>query len=230
MNESGKFEIYKKKLQGICDENDLVGRFIYDVYPIKMIVQPSTDLDSQISMLESAGDNGSGYISPDASIMFYFEDGELVERIKGTFDMSDSLKTKLKTLFKKMHYLYLQYFHRELVKYGLNYIPRISNGTEKPKEAEPIEEYEQGSFEDDDPAEGSESFTLLPADDADLKAAASIVRAKNYASTGMLRSEMGIGYSKAEQIMFSLEKYGVVGEYRDGGRREVLPWDEPEDE
>lgn len=149
MNESGKFEIYKKKLQGICDENDLVGKFVYDKYPMKLIIQPCKDPDAQMSMLEDIADDGSGYISPDAMLMFYFEDGDLVERIKGTFDMGDTLKSKLKTLFKKMHYLYLQFFHRELVtSHGLIHIPRIQDTL--PTAAQSVEVYEQVNMDEPD--------------------------------------------------------------------------------
>ena len=36
MSEISKYEAYKKKLQGVCDENDLVFRFRCDRYPITL--------------------------------------------------------------------------------------------------------------------------------------------------------------------------------------------------
>jgi len=207
MNESGKFEIYKKKLQGICDENDLVGKFVYDKYPMKLIIQPCKDPDAQMSMLEGVADDGSGYISPDAVLMFYFEDGDLVERIKGTFDMGDTLKNKLKTLFKKMHYLYLQFFHRELItSYGLSHIPRIQDNT-TPAAAQPVG-YEQ----------------------VDMDEAISIVRTENFVTLEMLSTKMHISTDDADSLLNELELKGVISEEKEDGTYDVLPWDEPDDE
>ena len=58
MSEMTKYESYKKKLQGICDENDLTFRFRPDKYPIKLIIRPCSDYDSQLSMIECVEDNG----------------------------------------------------------------------------------------------------------------------------------------------------------------------------
>lgn len=156
MKESASFEMFQKKLQGICDEHDLIARFQYDKYPIKMVIQPCNNFDSQLSMMESVSDDGSGYISQDASITFYMEDGELGERIKGTFDISDTLKTKLKTMFKKLHFLYLQHFHRELIQNKvLNSIPKIEEEDVAPNGEIPIEDFLLDEL-GEEPPEGAE--------------------------------------------------------------------------
>lgn len=113
MNESGKFEVYKKKLQGLCDEHNLVYRFRKEKYPITLTFQTTGDISGQMSMLEAAEEDG--YRSPDATLMFAYKDGELVYRIAETFTISDALFSKLKNLFKNMHYTWLQFFFRDVV-------------------------------------------------------------------------------------------------------------------
>ena len=112
MTESGKFEIYKKKLQGICDEHNLVYRFKKDSYPIMLIIQTAGGVSQQLSMLEEAEEDG--YRSPDAQLRFSYKDGDLVYRISETFTIGDALFNKLKNLFKNMHFLWLQFYHREI--------------------------------------------------------------------------------------------------------------------
>ena len=73
MSELSKYEAYQKKLQGICDENNLVFRFRKDKYPITLTIRPVMGLEGQMSMLESVEENG--YISPVASIVFSFKAG-----------------------------------------------------------------------------------------------------------------------------------------------------------
>lgn len=41
---------------------------------------------------------------------------------------------------------------------------------------------------------------------------------------------MNIGFAKATRVMDALEDAGVVGTYNGSQLREVLPFDEPEDE
>ncbi len=111
--ENFKFDAYKKKLQGICDENNLVFRFRQDKYPISLTICPTNGVGEQMSMLEQADE--VGYRSPEAKIVFTFEDGELEYQMSETFSISDVLFNKIKRLFKNMHYLWLQYFQREVI-------------------------------------------------------------------------------------------------------------------
>ncbi len=111
--EQYKFDAYKKKLQGVCDENNLVFRFRQDTYPISLTICPVGGVAEQMSMLEQADE--TGYRSPEAKIVFTFEDGELEYQMSETFSISDALFNKIKRLFKNMHYLWLQYFQREVI-------------------------------------------------------------------------------------------------------------------
>ena len=60
-----------------------------------------------------AGQGETGYISQDAAIVFEM-DGVLKPQIRGQIEISEALLNKLKILFKKMHYLWLQHFHCEV--------------------------------------------------------------------------------------------------------------------
>lgn len=113
MNESAKFEVYKKKLQGICDEHNLVYSFKKDRYPITLVVQTTGGLGGQMSMFENAEEDG--YRSPDARLVFAIKDGDLDIQISETFTISETLLNKLKNLFKCMHSLWLQFFFRDLM-------------------------------------------------------------------------------------------------------------------
>lgn len=171
MSESYKFDSYKKKLQGICDENNLIFRFRSDTYPITLTIRPVGGVAAQMSMLEDAEEKG--YTSPEAAIVFIYKDGELTYETSETFTISDALFSKIKNLFKNMHYLWLQYFFREVTEklqngaLNIQDLPRIDEGeytpgatgslTEKqltggePIEGlEPLEVDDIPSLEDDD--------------------------------------------------------------------------------
>lgn len=98
MSEKSKFVAYKKKLQGICDENNFVFRFRQDRYPITLTIKPATGVDEQMSLLEKAED--TNVTSPDASLVFMVLDGDLKYKISDTFNISETLFNKLKNLFK----------------------------------------------------------------------------------------------------------------------------------
>ena len=52
MSEISLYEAQVKKMQGLCDEHDLVYRFVKDGYPITFTITPTKGLDAQMSMLE----------------------------------------------------------------------------------------------------------------------------------------------------------------------------------
>ena len=52
MSEISMYEAQKKKMQGLCDEHDLVYRFQKDHYPIIFTIRPAQGMDAQMSMLE----------------------------------------------------------------------------------------------------------------------------------------------------------------------------------
>lgn len=43
MSEISMYEAQKKKLQGLCDEHDLIYRFVKDRYPITLTIKPFMD-------------------------------------------------------------------------------------------------------------------------------------------------------------------------------------------
>ena len=88
MSEISMYEAQKKKLQGLCDEHDLVFRFIKDRYPITLTIKPVQGMDAQISMLENVEE--VGYRSPDASMTWIFEDGVLETKVTGGTFTSDN--------------------------------------------------------------------------------------------------------------------------------------------
>lgn len=111
--EAEKFESQVKKLQGLCDEHNLVYKFQKDKYPITLTIKTTGGFDGQMSMLENA--ENDGYRSPDARLIFVYEDGELDYHFSETFTISDTLLGKLKIIFRKMHFFWLQYFFRDII-------------------------------------------------------------------------------------------------------------------
>lgn len=82
MSEISMYEAQKKKMQGLCDEHDLVYRFEKDRYPIIFTIKPVQGMDAQISMLENVE-----------------EDGGLDTKVTGgTFTISKTLRTKIESI------------------------------------------------------------------------------------------------------------------------------------
>lgn len=114
MNEIGKYNVLKEKLQGICDENDLTFAIHNRKYPFFMTVKAISGMDAQMSMLEETDESGdTGYISPDAVIVLAYKDGDLTYKMSETINISDSLFNKIKNLFKKMYACYMAYYFRD---------------------------------------------------------------------------------------------------------------------
>lgn len=108
------YEAQKKKMQGLCDEHDLVYRFEKDRYPIIFTIKPVQGMDAQISMLENVEE--VGYRSPDASMSWIFEDGGLDTKVTGgTFTISKTLRTKIESILVKMITYWQQYFFRDVL-------------------------------------------------------------------------------------------------------------------
>ena len=97
MSEISLYEAQIKKMQGLCDEHELVYRFIKDDYPITFIIKPAQNMEAQMSMLEEVED--VGYRSPDASMTWIFEDGVLTTKVQGgIFTISKTLRTKVECI------------------------------------------------------------------------------------------------------------------------------------
>ena len=116
MREVDKYGVYKEKLQGVCDENELTYVIQNNKYPFLMTIKPLGGMDAQQTMLDGMEDNNrTGYISPDATLVFAYKDGELTYKISETFTISDALFSKLKNLFKNLHAMWMQHFYRDWI-------------------------------------------------------------------------------------------------------------------
>ncbi len=226
MSEISKYEDQVKKMQGLCDEHDLCFSFKKNQYPIVFTLLSLHDEDDQLSMFNDA-EESERYCSPDARMSWVFEDGELSTRVTGgTFTISKSVRTKIESILLKMILYWQQYFFRDVIEKGSlrnGMMPVISEdeANDLPDGAMPLEEVD---IEDDG---GPEEISV---DDPDIKEAIAIVRAENKATTSMLQRRMGIGFAKAARLIDALEELEIVGPYKDGEPRDVLPADEPEDE
>jgi hypothetical protein len=167
MNEIGQYQVFKEKLQGICDENSLTYSIQNNKYPFTMTIKPLGGLDSQLDMLEAMGENGNtgegndtGYISPDASLVFVYEDGRVIYKISETFTISDALFNKLKNLFKKMRDMYMSYFFRDVVTSGRLDVKNCDGGYTAPED-DPWGDYDgedvETPAEEEDAADGDEA-------------------------------------------------------------------------
>ena len=258
MSEISMYDAQKKKMEGLCDEHDLTFRFQKDTYPLIFTIKPTGGIGAQMSMLENVEE--VGYRSPDASMTWIFEDGNLQTKVTGgTFTISKTLRTKIENILIKMITYWQQYFFRDVIernalKDGMK--PEIdesdANDTDViPAEAEPLEEDEDeaetaavAEVDNDadlpDVDDADEDDGEDPEDDADealggisedmIQQAISIIRMENKASVSLLQRRMNIGYSKAARLIDALEEQGVIGPYNGSAPREVLPFDEPDEE
>ena len=232
MSEISMYEAQKKKMQGLCDEHELVFRFRKETYPITFTIQPVGGMDAQISMLESVEE--VGYRSPDASMTWIFENGVLDTKVQGgTFSISKILRTKIENILIKMITYWQQYFFRDVLekeslRKGMMPVIDEDEANDLPEGAEPLER-----FEDEDGIPGLEEGEETEYDDFtrdDIIEATRIVRMENKATTGLLQRRMNISYSKASRIIQRLEEREIIGPYNGGEPREVLPEDLPDDE
>lgn len=215
-NEASKFAAQRTKLKNICEAHDLTYTFIKNSYPIKLIIRPIKGVGEQMSMLETASEDS--YISPDAYLLFTMKDGVLVYRMSKTFTISDTLFNKIKNIFKNMHYLWLQFFFRDLVEGGklaaLGYkmpdIPESGGQQDAPRgnepdspnlpgEAEPLEEVDAEELDDAEE----------PAAD-ELTKATEIARQNGGVTQAMLEQQMGVTAEKAIALLDDMESAGVI--------------------
>ncbi len=148
MSEISAYEAQVKKMQGLCEEHNLVYRFHKERYPMTFTIKPSCTMDAQISMLESVEDEG--YISPAASMTWIFNDGVLETKVRGgTFTISKTTRTKIENILIKMITFWQQYFFRSVIENQLipeRRMPVIDDEALWPEDAE--------SFGDDDEGDG----------------------------------------------------------------------------
>ena len=150
MREIDKYNVLNEKLKGICEENNLTYSIQNKKFPFLMTVKPCGGVDAQQTMMEGMDTPGeTGYISPDATLVFAYRDGVLNYKISETFTISDSLFTKIKNLFKKLHELWMQYFFRDVLQNGC--APSCDTATADQTD-------ENTAAEDEDTADAFEDF------------------------------------------------------------------------
>lgn len=218
-NEASKFAAQRTKLKNICEAHDLTYTFIKNSYPIKLIIRPIKGVGEQMSMLETASEDN--YISPGASILFTVKDGNLTYRMSKTFTISDTLFNKIKNIFKNMHYLWLQFFFRDLVEGGklaaLGYkmpdIPESGGQQDAPRENEPDSSNLPGEAE---PLEEVDAEELDDAEEPaadELTKATEIARQNDGITQALLEQQMGVTAEKAIALLDELETAGVIDFY-----------------
>ena len=161
MKEIDKYGVLKEKLQGICDENNLSYSINNKGYPFLLTIKPLGGMDAQQAMIEGMDDPGeTGYISPDASLVFAYRDGDLTYKIAETFTISDKLFNKIKGLFRKMHDMWMQYFYRDVYEHS----PCMAPENRSSAQAEA-----SNTVEDEDDADAFADFmdTAEPAEDTE---------------------------------------------------------------
>lgn len=217
MNEAGKFEEEKTKLEKLCADNNLVFHFYPNNYPVQMVFQPTSNIDSQMSMLE----RDEAYISPDAKLTYIMQDGDIEEKTEGRTQWPKSLKDKLLRSFKNMHLLYLEFFHRNLMERNILAAYQLPQISEDDVEETPS----HGNDEAEYAASGAETAQISILADK----ATNLARMENKASAGLLERRMNISEGTALRVLKELTDRGVVS-VDESLNFEVLPYDLPDDE
>lgn len=173
MREIDKYGILKEKLTGICEENSLTYSIQDRKHPFLMIVKPVGGVDAQQTMMEGMDNPGdTGYISPDASLVFAYRDGVLTYKISETFTISDSLFSKIKNKFKQLHDMWMQFFFRYVLENnclpsGTGTTDATEPGSVEPESAEAAETTEDAFADFLAEAEPAEEETETDTDTLD---------------------------------------------------------------
>ena len=231
MSDISKYEAQKKKLEGLCEEHDFTFRMRKEEWPITLTISPLQGMADQMSMLEEA--DGSDYISPNASLTWIFDDGDVTSRVEGgTFTMPKTLESKFVNIFKKMVAFWQMYFFRYLVQNQIVFRGRNMPIIDEADAAD--DEDEQAKPEEPENMEalpvGEEEEEVIPVSEDLFKQAKLLVRHENKATITLLQRRLQIGFAEAGRVMQKLYDEGVVGPYNGNKPREVLPYDVPEEE
>ena len=159
-NEIGKYTEIREKLSKACAENGLTYTIQNKGYPFLLIIKPTGGMDAQQAMIEGMEDTGgTGYISPDASLVFAYRDGNLTYKISETFTISDELFNKIKGMFKKLHDMWMQHFYRDVYEHSSYMAPENRNSAQADA-ADPADGEDADAFADfmdtAEPADGTE--------------------------------------------------------------------------
>lgn len=113
MKELDQYEAQRKKLEGICEEHNLVFGFRKNEYPIKLTIRPSSGMDEQLSMLERAGDEDR--IPLEAYITISYTEDGIRTVTDGGFPIAKTLRSKIESIFEKMCLFWCRYFFRSVI-------------------------------------------------------------------------------------------------------------------
>jgi len=116
LTEEGKFISQVKKLQGLCEEHNLVYMYTRDQYPLMLTVKTTGGISGQMSMLEDAEEDG--FRSPDARLTYVYKNGDIDIHSEGKFTISQSLRNKIEAIFLRMNSFWLSFFFRDLLERG----------------------------------------------------------------------------------------------------------------
>lgn len=139
MKELDKYDVYKKKLNGVCEKNGLTYSIRNREYPFLLTIKPLGGMEAQQTMLEGMEDSNTGYISPDASLVFAYKDGALTYKFSETFTLGDELFSKIKNLFKNLHFMWMQHFFRDF----METYPNRESAPQYPTEGAAEEPYDE---------------------------------------------------------------------------------------
>ena len=156
-NEIGKYTEIKEKLTKICAQNGLTFAVQNNGYPFLLIIKPMGGMDAMQTMMEGMEDvSGTGYISPDASLVFAYRDGNLTYKISETFTISDELFNKIKGMFKKLHDMWMQHFYRDVYEHCPGFAPDPQTDAAESGDGEDTADAFADFMDTAEPADGTE--------------------------------------------------------------------------
>lgn len=160
-----------------------------------------------------------GYIKKRTSIENGIKRSYYVAAQRGSAEIAlGTLFNKIKNIFKNMHYLWLQFFFRDLVEGGklaaLGYkmpdIPESGGQQDAPRENEPDSSNLPGEAE---PLEEVDAEELDDAEEPaadELTKATEIARQNGGVTQAMLEQQMGVTAEKAIALLDDMESAGVI--------------------
>ena len=111
--EQSKFDAQKNKLQGICEEHDLVYSLNVEQYPIVLTISKATKQYEQQSLIPEEKPEKPA-IDPDAKIVWIFKETKLFMKVEGgTFTIGKELRMKIENIFLKLVNYWNQYYFRD---------------------------------------------------------------------------------------------------------------------
>ena len=140
------YDAQVKKLQGICDEHDLVFKLEKEQYPIRLTIsQVQKQYEQGTLMPDMKKDEEKS--DPDSKMVMVFKDGHICTRFEdGTFVITDVLQTKIKNIFLKIVAYWQQFFFRNVIVNNAlkkNFMPVMPDVEEALREeGEAVEDFE----------------------------------------------------------------------------------------